>query len=410
MLWRWTIGALSAVLLAGSAVAPAAASCSEIILGSILSLTGPDAGNGIHAKRGLAHAASILSKAGGIQMRGKCYDFRIITYDDESDPTRGAELARRLIDKDAVRLIVGPTSSKVFAQVSRIANAAKMPLIQPFPVGPSALNSSRPHTFTLVPPSPSEFVDLFKSTARIAVNTGRTAKQLRTVLVHAAAPYYRSLAQTAELQAARNGMTIMTDEIRTDDPSTINAAASAIRNTHADLLMILAPTRATRKVLDQTLAANVPLPMTMLLSCETIELAKHYGAAADNILCGSHRVKSLEHDATGFGDAAAFIDTFREEFVSYEKREIPREATQAAVALFVIADAFKRAGVVDPGAVRDALSDTDLDTFHGRVRFDKHGRNEVRSMILRQYREGTYYVVAPAGGSSSNLQWPRTGL
>ena len=75
----------------------AMAACGEIVLGSAISLTGKYATNGIHAKNGYEHAIQKIKDAGGVMVDGKCYNFKVIYYDDESKGDRGATLAERLI-------------------------------------------------------------------------------------------------------------------------------------------------------------------------------------------------------------------------------------------------------------------------------------------------------------------------
>ncbi|MCP3687689.1 MAG: ABC transporter substrate-binding protein, partial [Gammaproteobacteria bacterium] len=102
-------------LLAGGAILFAqtglAASCGEIVIGSAISLTGKYATNGIHAKNGYEYAISKISENGGVKVGGKCYNFKVIYYDDESKGDRGATLAERLISQDNVQYMLGPYSS-----------------------------------------------------------------------------------------------------------------------------------------------------------------------------------------------------------------------------------------------------------------------------------------------------------
>jgi len=74
--------------------------CEELVLGSAISLTGKYATNGVHAKNGYEYAIAKIAENGGIKVGDKCYNFRVIYYDDESKGDRGATLAERLISQD----------------------------------------------------------------------------------------------------------------------------------------------------------------------------------------------------------------------------------------------------------------------------------------------------------------------
>ena len=88
-----------------------AASCGEIVIGSAISLTGKYATNGVHAQNGYEFAIQKIKDAGGVNVDGKCYNFKVIYYDDESKGDRGATLAERLISQDKVQYMLGPYSS-----------------------------------------------------------------------------------------------------------------------------------------------------------------------------------------------------------------------------------------------------------------------------------------------------------
>ena len=58
--------------------------CQMITLGAAISLTGKYATNGIHAKNGYEYAISKIKENGGVEIDGKCHNFEVIYYDDES--------------------------------------------------------------------------------------------------------------------------------------------------------------------------------------------------------------------------------------------------------------------------------------------------------------------------------------
>ena len=57
--------------------------------------------------------------------------------------------------------------------------------------------------------------------------------------------------------------------------------------------------------------------------------------------------------------------------------------------------------------VRDALADTDMETFYGGIKFSEAGNNIAKPMVLRQIQDGEYKVVAPVKWASSELRYPR---
>ena len=75
---------------------------------------------------------------------------------------------------------------------------------------------------------------------------------------------------------------------------------------------------------------------------------------------------------------------------------VPYQTAQASAAVYVWADAFKRAQSLDKEKVREALTKTDLETFYGHVKFAEDGSNPGKEIVMRQIQGGKYNVVSPA--------------
>ena len=99
----------------------------EIILGSAISLTGKYATNGIHAKNGYEYAIQVIKENGGVMVDGKCYNFKVTYYDDESKGDRGATLAERLISQDKVQYMLGPYSSGMTKAIAPVTEKYQDP-------------------------------------------------------------------------------------------------------------------------------------------------------------------------------------------------------------------------------------------------------------------------------------------
>jgi branched-chain amino acid transport system substrate-binding protein len=110
---RGAIAVAGAAAIAALAGAPAQAKVDgdTIILGSAISLTGKYSTNGIHAQNGYELAVMRINEMGGVKVGGKSYKLKVVYYDDESTPARGAQLAERLIKQDGVQYMLCPYSS-----------------------------------------------------------------------------------------------------------------------------------------------------------------------------------------------------------------------------------------------------------------------------------------------------------
>ena len=101
-----------------------------IVLGAAVSLTGKYSSNGVHTQNGYNLAVERLNKMGGVKVGGKSYKFKLIYYDDESNPKRAAQLAERLINQDGVKYMLGPYSSGLTKAIAPVTEKYKIPMVE----------------------------------------------------------------------------------------------------------------------------------------------------------------------------------------------------------------------------------------------------------------------------------------
>ncbi len=94
-------------------------------IGAIFSVTGVGSFLGEPEKKTAQMVVEEVNKRGGING----HPIELIVYDDESDTTKAALAAKRLIKKDMVSVIIGPTRTGESLAVVPIAEEAKIPLI-----------------------------------------------------------------------------------------------------------------------------------------------------------------------------------------------------------------------------------------------------------------------------------------
>src|SRR5256885_14711512 len=82
-----------------------------IVLGAAVSLTGKYSVNGKNTKDGYDLAVKRINEMGGVKVGGKAHKLKVVYYDDESTPARGAQLAERLTGPVRVKCGLGAYSS-----------------------------------------------------------------------------------------------------------------------------------------------------------------------------------------------------------------------------------------------------------------------------------------------------------
>lgn len=115
-------------------------------IGFIVALTGPASSLGENEHKAAIMAEEEVNKAGGING----HPFKLIVYDDQSDPSKGVLAAKRLIQSDKVCGILGPSTTPLSLPVIPIADEAGIPLIS---LGSAikVVDPVRPYIFKVAP-------------------------------------------------------------------------------------------------------------------------------------------------------------------------------------------------------------------------------------------------------------------
>src|SRR5512141_1199966 len=112
--------ALALVALSGTASAK-----QTVKIGAALSMTGPAAAYGANQKNGILAAVEELNKSGLL----KDVTLEAVIEDDASTKEQGIAVFQKLINKDRVAAIIGPTLSNTAFATDPIAQAAGVPVV-----------------------------------------------------------------------------------------------------------------------------------------------------------------------------------------------------------------------------------------------------------------------------------------
>ncbi len=133
-----SLGPFAALALALiSAVALGGLSCrsspNTVPIGAYLPLSGPLASFGASTRNGVEMALQEINSAGGLD--GKLLEVTFV--DDEGDPERARDAARRLIENSGVALIIGGTTSGTSLAAAPICQAQGVPMLSPSSTNPA---------------------------------------------------------------------------------------------------------------------------------------------------------------------------------------------------------------------------------------------------------------------------------
>jgi branched-chain amino acid transport system substrate-binding protein len=401
------MGALVGATLLFPGSASASAECETITLGSAISLTGKYAPNGMHAKNGYEFAIQKIKDAGGVKLGGKCYNFNVIYYDDESKGDRAATLAERLINQDKVQYMLGPYSSGMTKAIAPITEKYQIPMVEAEGASRSLFNKGYKYLFAVLSTSEQYLASAIALAAEKATESGKDPSSVRVAIAVENDPFSLDIRAGVLEDAAKFGMKAVVDEKLPRDLSDMSAILTKVKLLKPDVLIVSGHSKGAATAVRQIAEQNISVPMLAITHCEAADVTGKFGAAANDVLCSTQWAETLSYEDPLFGTAANFNTEVKAAYPDYANKKVPYQLAQASAAVYVFKDAFERAGSLDKEVLRDAISATDLKTFYGGIRFSEAGNNVAKPMVLRQIQDGKYNVVAPSAFASHKLNWPR---
>jgi branched-chain amino acid transport system substrate-binding protein len=202
--------------------------------------------------------------------------------------------------------------------------------------------------------------------------------------------------------AKEYGMSMVIDDQLPPTLDDMSSTLTKVKALQPDLLVVSGHAKGAILAIRQLSEMKVHVPMLAMTHCDSAEIIKKFGKAAEYTLCASQWDRSLSYKDDLFGTAEEFAQQFENEY----EYAPPYQAAESAAAVEVYADAMQRAGSLDPQKVRDALAATKIQTFYGNIDFDDTGKNTAKPMVLFQVQDGEYKVVAPSKWASADLRYP----
>ena len=395
-------GAALALVVAFAGAGTAAAD-DTITLGAAVSQTGKFSVSGIYTKEGYDFAVEKINAAGGVKVGNETYKLAIKYYDDESDSARATQLAERLVSQDGVKFILGPYGSPITAAMAPVIEKLQVPMVEANGAARSLFTKGYKYTFAVLATSDhylSSAVDLLAEKAQA---TGKEPTTLRIALAMGDDNFSQDVRAGIVEAAKKHGIQIVIDDKLPDAFTDMSATLTKVKALKPDALFVSGHEKGALTAAKQIAEQKIEASMVAMTHCDSADIIGKVGSAAEYTLCGSQWGPSLTYSDSLFGSAADYAKAYAAKF----GHEAPYQAAESSAAVQVFADAFTRAGSLDPQKVRDALATTKIDTFYGPIAIDATGKNPAKDMVMMQVLKGQYVVVAPAKWAKDQVVYPR---
>ncbi len=376
-----------------------------IQLGSAISITGKYSQEGKNASDGYNFAVKRINEQGGVKVGDKTYQLEVKYYDDESTPARTAQLLERLINQDGIKFVLGPYGSGPTKAAAPVTEKYKIPMVEAEGASRSLFSQGYKYLFAALSTSEQYLAPVIDLAAELAQKSGKDPSSLRIGMAFENDPFSLDVRAGVVDRAKHYGMKIVVDDKMPRDLSDISATLTKIKALKPDVLLFSGHTKGATTATRQMSEMGVSAPIVAMTHCESADLVGKFGKAAEGIMCPTQWAETLKYKDPVFGTAMEYNTAFLKAHPEY--KEVPYQVAQASAAVEIWADAFRRAGILDAKSLRDALANTDLDTFYGHIHFDSEGKNITKPMVLRQVQSGIYAVVAPTKYAAEPVVYPR---
>lgn len=370
---------LTALLLAVSAMTLSpGARAEDVKLGIVQSTSGGSAAlYGVMQKNGAELAVAEINAAGTLG------DLKLVPIhqDDAGDRGQAVNLFQRLINQDKVKVLFGPTLTTSAFAADPIANAAKVPVIASSNTAPG-VPAIGEYIFRTSAPESSVFPGVLAyAQKRFSPKTAAQIYGIDDVLMKAAYGVHKAALDKA-------GIKILATETFQKGDVDYSAQLTKIKATNPDIIVVGGLAEETANIVRQARQLGIPQSTVFLGANAAIstKLADLAGPAAEGFLVGSGWFIDYDNPINKKFVAAysakygAAPDTF---------------AAQAYAAVYIFADALKRAGgAADPAKLRAAIAATkDFPTALGPFSFDKDREPQLAAKVLEL--KGGKFQLAP---------------
>ncbi len=362
-------------------------------LGAVIPLTGRFASGGAQVRAGYELAVEDINDRGGVQVENRRVPLELSVLDDESDPTKTVSRLEALAAQGVVTFL-GGFGSDLHAAAAAVAEKDKIPYC-----GVAfALHAIHEHGFRyLFSPFPKS-PEIASETYRL-LNASIPADQRprRVAIFQERTDWGRELGGIWTSRSGESGYQVVLraeyTPLSRDFSDIILRAKSA--GAEAVFSVPTPPDGITLIRQMKELDFN-PKVIMMIRAADAVSWTQSLGKDGDHVLL-----------APGWHHTLQFPGV--QELNAKHDKRFGRPADvlvgPAYACAQIVANAIERAGKPDPGAIRDAMATTNLQTVVGRVRFRPDGTGIVPTVFV-QWQGGKQELVWPKELGAGRFLYP----
>ncbi len=362
------VGALAAAgLLAGTAQAQ-----DTIKIGFHAPQTGFAAADGKSALLGAQLAVDQINAAGGV--KGK--KLALVVYDDQASPKNAVPIANKLIGNDKITIGISGSYSGATRAAAGVFQNAKIPYISAYAVHPS-ITRAGDYVFR------TSFMGEVQGRAGAKL-VGDILKKKRVVLITLKNDFGRSLARGFKDQAKNFGIEIVGEYEYSIKDRQFGPIVAKVKADNPDAIYATGYFFTAGPLVRQLRAGGVKAVVIGQEGYDSQKFIEIAGKAAEGVVITT----SLDRDSK-----RPVTRNFIKAFEGKAGYKVDMVAATTHTAVYVVAEALKKAKSMKPADIRDAIAKTVVDASTGTISFNDLGEVK-KDVIVQVVRDGNWHYFA----------------
>lgn len=351
-----------------------------IKIGGGFDLSGAESSLDLPASNGAQLAVKEINAAGGVL--GKQIEFVVRDSKYQMDTT--AVIAKQFVEEDKVSAVIGFTDSDSVLAAGPIIQEAGLPFITAGATSPKLPDQIGDLMFLAC------FGDNVQAAAGAEYSFktfGKTAYLLSDMGVE----YTTLLGEYFKARFEELGGTIVLEDTYEDSATDFSAQITKLKalSTQPDFYYIAAMPYNVGPVVKQLREAGLTAPVVGGDGYDTPDLVKVAGDTSENVYFTTHALMDKDNGTDGI---KKFIEAYNKEFGHDPENAF---AALGYDAVYLLADAIKRAGSTDAKAVQEALLATkDLPGITGQISFTNGSHVPQKGVTMIKIVGGKFTLAA----------------
>jgi branched-chain amino acid transport system substrate-binding protein len=373
---------------------------SPISVGAVLSLTGSQSEGGQMAKEGYLFCQNWINGKGGVIVKAVGHPLSIDIADDQSRPSIAASITEQLITQNHHALLLGATNDATAARAALVAEQHQVTMVSSGASTDAIFNSHYHWFFSVLAPRGRQLQDV------IDMAMAQDPRPQTVAILYASDSLSTEVATSAGVYANAKGLNIVYVASYPAGVNDLRGQLGAAAGAAPDLLLQAGHLSESVRTVQQ--AQQMNLQPKLLAFSDGPGPSGFTGALrkSANYAVGTTQWAPAARNRTSY-----FLDSFHYA-LAYSARfgHLPDEhAAAATAACLTLEVAIERAGATAADQVRKALTEIDLNTFFGEIKFDDRGANIAKPAYVQQVQSGRAVLVWPPNIATARPRYPDPG-